>query len=290
MSMIASATSAPGRIWWVRLGRDAREVAQLLVAHLRQLGDPLLDVVGGERPGDQRPVAGGGRAADPRQRAEGLRRRDRPVRARRPAAGYRRRGRSRPGSSCAAHGSCRRRGRRARCSRASRAAPSGIDQATSGHSSPPAAISSDPPPMSKTASRPDDQPNQRRTARNVSRASSSPGSTPMSTPVRSLHLAQHLVGVARRRGPPRSRTASISSQPLSSATSRAEATKSASASMPARDDRAGLVEVLGEPQRLLVGVGRERGGALVGVDHQQVAGVGTDVEHAQAHGANLPAP
>ena len=39
--------------------------------------------------------------------------------------------------------------------------------------------------MSKTASRPADQPNQRRTARNVSRASSSPDSTSMSTPVRS---------------------------------------------------------------------------------------------------------
>ena len=31
-----------------------------------------------------------------------------------------------------------------------------------------------------------------------------------------------------------------------------------------------------------------QGCAVVGVDHQQVAGVGTDVEHAQAHGANLP--
>ena len=47
----------------------------------------------------------------------------------------------------------------------------------------PAAISSDPPPMSITISRPDDQPNQRRTARNVSRASSSPVSTSRSTPV-----------------------------------------------------------------------------------------------------------
>ena len=58
--------------------------------------------------------------------------------------------------------------------RVSRPAPSSYDTATSGRSSMPAAISSEPPPMSNTASRPDDQPNHRRTARNVSRASSSP--------------------------------------------------------------------------------------------------------------------
>ena len=88
-------------------------------------------------------------------------------------------------------------------SRVSRPAPSGRDCATSGASSDPTAISSEPPPMSKTASRPDDQPNQRRTARKVSRASSSPGSTSMSTPVSVPDVVEHLVGVggvADRRG------------------------------------------------------------------------------------------
>ena len=42
-----------------------------------------------------------------------------------------------------------------------------------------------------------------------------------------------------------------------------------------------VVEVLGEPQRLLVGVGRHRRGAAVRVDHEQVHGVGADVEHSE---------
>ena len=86
--------------------------------------------------------------------------------------------------------------------------------------------------MSKTASRPEDQPNQRRTARNVSRASSSPGSTSMSTPVALLDVGEHLVGVdgvAHRRGG----EAAISSQPLSSATTSDEATNWVRASTPA---------------------------------------------------------
>ena len=116
-------------------------------------------------------------------------------------------------------------------SRVSLAAPSGSDCATSGPSSLPTAISREPPPMSKTASRPDDQPNHRRTARKVSRASSSPGSTSMSTPVccrtcsstSSLLVASRTADVAKP---------SISSQPLSPATTSAPATNSVSASMP----------------------------------------------------------
>src|SRR5437868_6748342 len=52
-------------------------------------------------------------------------------------------------------------------SRVSRPAPSGSEKAASGSSSIPTAISSEPPPMSTTSNRPDDQPNQRRTARKV---------------------------------------------------------------------------------------------------------------------------
>ncbi len=85
--------------------------------------------------------------------------------------------------------------------------------------------------MSKTASRPDDQPNHRRTARNVSRASSSPGSTSMVTPVLSRTwsstsselLASRTADVAKP---------AISSQPLSSATSTDDATNVVSASTP----------------------------------------------------------
>ena len=59
---------------------------------------------------------------------------------------------------------------------------------------------------------------------------------------------------------------------------------------PAWRHRAVVVEVLGQPQRLLVGVGRQRGGAAVCVHHQQVAGVGADVEDAQPHGATRYRP
>ena len=64
-----------------------------------------------------------------------------------------------------------------------RPAPRGSERATSGTSSPPFAISREPPPMSKSRIRSADQPYQRRTARNVRRASSSPESTCSSTPV-----------------------------------------------------------------------------------------------------------
>ena len=64
-----------------------------------------------------------------------------------------------------------------RYSRVRRDAPSGKETVASALSSSPTAISSDPPPISKTKSLPLDQPSQRRTARNVIRASSSPDST-----------------------------------------------------------------------------------------------------------------
>ena len=111
--------------------------------------------------------------------------------------------------------------------------------------------------MSKTASRPDDQPNHRRTARKVSRASSSPGSTARSTSVTSLTWARTSSELTA------SRTAdvakpSMSSQPLSSATYSASGTKSRERVDARLGDRTGVVEVLGQAQRLLVGVGRQR--------------------------------
>ena len=126
--------------------------------------------------------------------------------------------------------------------------------------------------MSKTASRPADQPNQRRTARNVSRASSSPASTSILTPVRSWTCSSTSSLL------PASRTAEVakprmSSQPLSSATRSASAVKAVSASIPVWRDVTGLVEVLGQPQRLLELVRRQRRGTAVGVHHEQVPGV-----------------
>ena len=58
--------------------------------------------------------------------------------------------------------------------------------------------------------------------------------------------------------------------------------------MPVCETDAVGVEVLGEAQRLLVGEGRQRRRAVVGVDHQQVARVGPDVQDAEAHGSTLP--
>ena len=57
--------------------------------------------------------------------------------------------------------------------------------------------------------------------------------------------------------------------------------------MPVRVDGTLLVEVLGQPQRLLVGERRQRRGASVGVDHEQVSGVGPDVQDADAHGSTV---
>ena len=114
-----------------RAGRRGRSggIATSLGIHSRSSAS-------GSTRGHERAVRRRRRAADPRERAERLRRRGRPVRRARRAAGDRRRGRSRRGSS-------RRSSRTvsssatppAKCSRASRAAPSGSDHATSGASS-----------------------------------------------------------------------------------------------------------------------------------------------------------
>ena len=130
--------------------------------------------------------------------------------------------------------------------------PRGSDQATSGDSSSPPAISSEPPPMSKTARRPEDQPNQRRTARKVSRASSSPGSTLIVDAGALLDVARARRRSCRRRGPPRWRRSRSPRSPCPRRASSAWPTNSVSASTPSSADGAVLVEVLGQPQLLLV--------------------------------------
>ena len=266
--------------------RDAGQLGELVGAASRPAwGSTRCRSASGERRGDERAVARRGRAADAGQRAERLRGRGRVVGRAGRAAGGRRRGRCRRGSACAAariaSSSGGAVGRSARGPAGP--APSGSDQATSGASSAPPAISSEPPPMSKTASRPADQPNQRRTARKVSRASSSPGSTSIRTPVSSCDVVEHRRRSCRRRAPRRWRSRACPRSPCPRRPRRRLATNAVSASMPVLDDRAVVVEVLGEPQRLLVGVRRQRRGAAVGVDHEQVPGVGADVEDAQAH-------
>ncbi len=88
--------------------------------------------------------------------------------------------------------------------------------------------------MSKTASRPADQPNQRRTARKVRRASSSPESTAIRTPVLAWTWSSTSSALAESRTAEVAK-ASMSSQPLSSATARAWAVKAVSASTPASE-------------------------------------------------------
>ncbi len=173
----------------------------------------------------------------------------------------------------------------ARWSRVSRPAPSGSDWATSGASSDPTAISSEPPPMSNTASRPDDQPNHRRTARNVSRASSSPGSTSMSTPVRSRTCSSTSSELRRvpdrRRGEPGHLLAALVLGHLHRR--RDEARQRLDALV---GHRPRGVEVLRETQRLLVLVRRHGRGTPRGVDDEEVPGVRADVENAQPHARN----
>jgi tellurite resistance protein TerC len=53
-----------------------------------------------------------------------------------------------------------------------------------------------------------------------------------------------------------------------------------------RGDGAPLVEELGEPELRLVGVGGQRPGARMGVHHQEVHRVRTDVEDSESHGRN----
>ena len=82
-----------------------------------------------------------------------------------------------------------------------------------------------------------------------------------------------------------------SSTPLSSATSRHSLTKSASRSPPAVVDAAVVGEVLGQPQLALVRVDAGSGWApAVGVDHEQVHGVGADVEDPEAHAPHYAVP
>ncbi len=147
----------------------------------------------------------------------------------------------------------------------------------------PQAISSEPPPMSSTSSRPADQPNQRRAARNVSRASSSPESTRSAVPVAEADPLQHLLAVARlahRGGGERQDLldALVLRHPQRVLHLGAQRRHAAPV------DGAVVVQQFRQAQFGLVRVGRQRPCPGVGVHHEQVHGVGPDVEHTESHG------
>ena len=140
-----------------------------------------------------------------------------------------------------------------------RPAPRGSERATSGTSSMPCAISSEPPPMSKSRMRSADQPYQRRTARNVSRASSSPESTCSSTPVSPATRASTASPFAASRMAEVAK-ASSSSMPASRAASAALADRGEDRRDALVADGAVGLEVAHEPQHRLVRRGRGSGG------------------------------
>ena len=138
--------------------------------------------------------------------------------------------------------------------------------------------------MSRTSSRPALQPNQRRTARKVSRASSSPREhlqvdagaladrSSTSEPVRRL---------ADRRGDEGQQlVAALLLGLVAGLLDRLEQRL-----LPRLRQHAVVPDVLGEPQQPAVVVHRRRVRAAVGVDHQQVHGVRSDVQHPEPHGA-----
>ncbi|CAM5332392.1 hypothetical protein SCALM49S_01371 [Streptomyces californicus] len=167
-----------------------------------------------------------------------------------------------------------------------RPAPSGRETAVSGSSSMPTAISREPPPMSRTSSFPADQPNQRRAARKVSRASSSPLRTARSTPVsiRTRSSTSSALVASRTAEVANGRT---SSHPLVLGRPERLDDRRHQPVHAERADRTGFVEEFGEPQLGLVRVRGQRAGAGVGVDHQQVNRVRTDVEDSESHTGTL---
>ena len=124
----------------------------------------------------------------------------------------------------------------------------------------------------------EDQPNQRRTARKVSRASSSPDSTCRSTPVSAVTRVEHRLAVGRLADRARWRRRACPRRPCPRRPQRARATNGASRSRAVGSIAPCPSSELGQPQLGLVRVRRQRGAPDVGVDDQQVHGVGPDVE------------
>ena len=109
----------------------------------------------------------------------------------------------------------------------------------------------------------------------------------MATPASLAHPLEDLLGVGgvadRRGGEPEHLLA-----PLVLGDLQRRGDEVAERGGPRLGDRAVVVEVLGEAQRPLEGVRRQRRGTAVGVDDQQMPRVGADVQDAQSHPANLP--
>ncbi len=287
--MASESTTAPATIWNVRSAVMPGSAGRASAGILREARGPVVELPPGEHVAFRGSDALLDGAGEPRERADRLRGADdvvgrrqvaeRADRVREHAAGVSRAGvppgRSEGGSS----------GRNATVERP---APRGSERATSGTSSMPCAISSEPPPMSKSRIRSADQPYQRRTARKVRRASSSPESTCSSTPVSratrastsSPFAASRMADVAKGRS---------SSMPASRAASAALADRGEDGGDALVADRAVGLEVAHEPQHRLVRRLGDRAGARMGVDDEQVHGVGTDVEDPEAHAASVAA-
>ena len=275
MSMHASATSAPGTIWWVRLGETPGQRRRARRRHRDQLGDPL---------------------------ARGRRARARAAPAARRRTARRRRSGPASGTSCDV--AAARSGAPARSRLAGVAGDLGADLlaqpriVSSSASRPPAKYVAGQPGRRRAAAtrrrraprrrRPRSPASRRRcrrppAGRTTSRTSGvrrgrsaaprpRPAAPRWSTPVAVVDVGEHVVGVdrvAHRRGGegehrPRS---PCPRRPRSASATNVGRARRCRAWMTAPV----VVEVLGEPQRLLVGERRQRGGAAVGVDHEQVA-------------------
>ena len=205
----------------------------------------------------------------------------------RPASPARPAGRSRPARACAA--SAPRSGRRRVAGEPVPGEPARAERQRDGHVGllvHPAAISSEPPPMSSMSTLPEDQPNQRRAARNVSRASSWPDSTWMCAPVSSRISASTSSPLAASRTAEVA-NASSSSTPLSSAICSASPTKARSCSAPLVGQPAAVLQVITEPQLGLVGEDRGRPRAVVRVHDQEMHRIGADVQDTESHTLTL---
>ena len=262
--------------------RAARAISSRLIVD--ELGDPLVEVGGGQDAAYEQALARGCGAADPRQRAERLRGGDGVVGRAAAQQRCRRRGRSRCGSACAA---CASASRRACPSREVLAGqPAGAERQRPGDVRRLVAAAGD---LERAAADVEDgQP---------ARGPAEPAAYGEERQPRLVLTGQHLDlarrcgprhGPARRRscrrrGPPRWRRSRSPRSPCPRPAVSALPTKAVRASTPFSVTSPSGLEVLGQPELLLVGGRRHRRRAAVGVDDEQVARVGADVEHTEAH-------
>ena len=260
-----------------RAGRRARRAR-----HRHQLRDPLRRTRASRTRRTSGPFAGRSRTADPRQRAERLGRRDGVVRRPGPEHGAGVAGDVGADAACAASREpslvgAASPGTRGSAGRAERQRLRHVGRLVGTRRRSPASHRR----CRRRARRPSDQPNQRRTARKVSRASSSPGSTSMSTPVASPDPVEHVVAVGRVTDRRRREAEDLLAALVLGDDERAEATNSVSARRPARRRAPSASRCSASRSGSLNENAGSGAAPPVRVDHEQVPGVGADVEDAQ---------